>query len=321
MLTRRQALFATLAGTLSGKTQPGVPAGLWPVMLTPFRADKSLDWKALDALTDWYLTNGAAGLFACCQSSEVWDLTVEERLQVAERVIRRAGGKPVVVGGLPGFDRKAVREFVKALEGMGARAAVLTTCQVAEQAEPDSLWKDRVEGMLADSPAMPFGLYEAPRPYKRLLTRELTEWAGRSGRFVFHKDTSCKIETVAERAAIVKGTPFGIYNAHVPILVEAIRRGGHGFSGVAANAYPDVVAAAVRAAVGGGAEAKRLQKFLTRAEKTLSVGYPMSAKLMAGWAGVPLEPVCRRKVRVLDEEQKTTLRGLRAEADRVVGRG
>ena len=46
MLTRRQALFATLAGTLSGKTQPGVPAGLWPVMLTPFRADKSLDWKA-----------------------------------------------------------------------------------------------------------------------------------------------------------------------------------------------------------------------------------------------------------------------------------
>lgn len=320
MLTRRQALLAPLAGSLLAKKSAGVPQGLYPVMLTPFKDDKSIDWKGLDALTDWYFASGAVGLFACCASSEVWELTVEERLQVAERVIRRAAGKPVVVGGMPGFERKPVREFNKALHGMGATAAVLTTCQVAEQTDPDSLWKDRVEGILADSPEIPFGLYEAPRPYKRLLSIDLTRWAARSGRFVFHKDTSCKLETVADRVAATKGSPFGIFNAHVPILVDSIRHGGPGFSGVAANAYPNLVAAAVRAALTHKEpEADRLQTFLTRAEKTLSVRYPISAKRMAAWAGVPIGPTCRKQVVEMTPEQITTLRGLRAEADRVSG--
>ena len=28
--------------------------GSWPVMITPFNEDKSIDWNSLDRLTDWY---------------------------------------------------------------------------------------------------------------------------------------------------------------------------------------------------------------------------------------------------------------------------
>ncbi len=322
MLTRRHALLSTLAAPLFGRKQSlkkgRVPAGLWPVMLTPFRLDQSIDWPALDALTDWYLANGADGLFACCQSSEVWDLTEAERLEVTARVVKRAGRTPVVAGGLPGFAVAPVGEFVKRLQDCGAVAAVLTTGQITEKNDPDSLWRERVEAILAVAPEMPFGLYEAPRPYKRLLSPETMSWAGRTGRFVFHKDTTCELDAVLAKVKAVQGTPVGIFNAHVPILVDSIRGGGHGFSGIAANAYPNIVAHAVDQASKKGPEADRVQKFLTESELILNVRYPLSAKLMAGWAGQPIQPVCRRKVVDLTPEQMQRLRGLRAAADQVL---
>ena len=40
-------------------------------MITPFKEDLSVDYKALDALTEWFIESGTAGLFAVCQSSEM----------------------------------------------------------------------------------------------------------------------------------------------------------------------------------------------------------------------------------------------------------
>ena len=33
----------------------GIPSGVWPVMLTPFNSDNSIDWAAFDELVDWYI--------------------------------------------------------------------------------------------------------------------------------------------------------------------------------------------------------------------------------------------------------------------------
>ena len=41
-----------------------LPTGAWPVMLTPFNENRSIDWDALDAYTDWLIELGSAGLFA-----------------------------------------------------------------------------------------------------------------------------------------------------------------------------------------------------------------------------------------------------------------
>ena len=43
--------------------------GVWPVMLTPFTDTGRVDYKALEALIQWYEERGVSGLFAVCQSS------------------------------------------------------------------------------------------------------------------------------------------------------------------------------------------------------------------------------------------------------------
>lgn len=320
-ITRRAALTAALTPLLIGgasRENTAVPEGLWPVMLTPFNEDKSVDWKALDALTDWYLQNGADGLFACCQSSEVWELTEEERIQIAARVAKRAGKTPVVAGGLPGYVPQAVAAFTGKLAGSGIRAAVLTTCQVAERTEDDATWRERVEAILSTVKDMPFGLYEAPRPYKRLLTADTMSWAARTKRFVFHKDTSCEIGAIAAKVKAIEGTPLRLFNAHVPILIDAIRKGGHGFSGIAANAYPKLVAYATHHQANQPQQAGTVQEFLTKNEPALNFRYPLSAKVMASLAGVPIKPVCRRNVVPLSATEMERLQALRQSADAVL---
>ena len=51
--------------------------GVWPVMLTPFTGENEVDYESLGRLVDWYIEAGVAGLFADCQSSEMFYLSLK----------------------------------------------------------------------------------------------------------------------------------------------------------------------------------------------------------------------------------------------------
>ena len=44
-----------------------------------------------------YISSGCVGLFACCQSSEMFYLSPDERLQLAKHVVETAAGRVAVV--------------------------------------------------------------------------------------------------------------------------------------------------------------------------------------------------------------------------------
>ena len=59
-------------------------------MLTPFKGNGEVDYDGLTRLTEYYLKAGAHGLFANCLSSEMYELTEGERLQVVKHVVKVA---------------------------------------------------------------------------------------------------------------------------------------------------------------------------------------------------------------------------------------
>ena len=74
--------------------------GMWPTMITAFGDDGKLDFKANAALADWLISKGANGLFAVCQSSEMFFLTLQEKIDLAECVVQAAAGRvPVIASG------------------------------------------------------------------------------------------------------------------------------------------------------------------------------------------------------------------------------
>ncbi|MEZ6071156.1 MAG: dihydrodipicolinate synthase family protein [Pirellulales bacterium] len=84
-------------------TQPStarLPAGSYPAMLTAFHDDGRIDWDGVSRLTDKCIEAGASGIFACGLSAEVLQMDDDEKVQLAEHIIRRTAGRiPIVAAG------------------------------------------------------------------------------------------------------------------------------------------------------------------------------------------------------------------------------
>lgn len=216
------------------------PNGIWPTMVTPFTESGDIDYSALGKMVDWYIENGSSGLFSTCQSSESFFLSLRERIELTRFVRERAGGRvPVIASGHVSYAQKDQEEELKAMADAGAEAVILISNRLAAQNEPDSVFLHRLDALLKALPEdLPLGFYECPYPYKRVLSPEVTRYCAQSGRFYFLKDTSCDMENIREKLSLLKGSPMRLYNANTATLLESLRGGAAGYSGVMANFHP-----------------------------------------------------------------------------------
>ena len=128
-----------------------LPGGIWPVMLTPFTEKGDIDYQGLEALTEFYLASGASGLFTNCLSSEMYQLSQEERLSLTESVVRSAAGRvPVVSTGTFSLDPEEQKEFISRIYDKGVACVVLNTNQICLESEGEDVFHSRLE-KLAES--------------------------------------------------------------------------------------------------------------------------------------------------------------------------
>ena len=87
--------------------------GTYTVMIPPGDAARGVDLPALAAFTEWQVAQGIHGLIPLGSTGEFLSLSEEERVAVAETVIRTAAGRvPVLVGTGAEDTREAVRERI-----------------------------------------------------------------------------------------------------------------------------------------------------------------------------------------------------------------
>ena len=272
-----------------------IPNGAWPVMLTPFNPDRSIDWNGVEALVDYYVAAGVAGIFTVCLSSEIYQMNPQERVELATRVVARAAGRvPVIASAVAGSAPEEQAEAVKAIAATGVTAVVLLPCLIAGEAESDAAWRERVEKILALTDDIPLGFYECPRPYKRGVSPENLRWAAQTGRVLFHKDTCHDLDLMKAKLAAIAGTGLKFFNTQMGTLIDTLEAGGHGFSSYAANLYPELVQwVSLNFATHRG-EALRVQQLLAIAEHSINSKYPASAKYFVGQnAGLSIATTCR----------------------------
>jgi len=295
--------------------EPLTPSGLWPVMLTAFHHDKSIDWDGIDRLTDRYLDSGAAGLFAVCGSSEMYELTEEERLALAARVVKRAGSTPVIASGTFGGEIAHQAEFVKRMYGTGVRAVVCLVSQLATEDQPDRVWQDRMAELLEMTRDIPFGFYECPAPYHRLLSPALLAWAVSTGRIFWLKETSEQIDLIRQKIDVVRGSHLHFYNAHTATLLPSLRAGGNGFSGIAANFYPALFSWLCRNFTKEPEIAEELQQFLTVSQDIVTCKYFSAAKQFVVMNGLKITTTCRVEEHSFNQIETENLHRLRKESN------
>lgn len=162
--------------------------GVWPVMLTPLQEDGRLDMAGLEALVAWYIAQGCDGLFAVCQSSEMFFLSLEERVALARAAVRWSAGRvPVVVSGHISQSMQDQARELCAMADCGADAVVLVSNRLVSSPEDDdAVLIANLRALLRALPSdMPLGFYECPYPFKRLLSPQVLRFSWTAGGFPF----------------------------------------------------------------------------------------------------------------------------------------
>jgi 4-hydroxy-tetrahydrodipicolinate synthase len=292
-------------------TESQLPRGLWPVMLTPFQEDGALDLPGLDAIVDWYIEAGSAGLFAVALSGEMYEMSDEERLAVARRVVQRANGRvPVVASATFGGSLDSQAGFMKRMAETGVAAVVLLPCQLVEPEEDDATLQRRIERLMTLTDPLPLGVYECPRPYHRLFSPDLLAWVARSGRFLYFKDTCRNNEGIRAKLAAIRGTRLGLYNAHTPTLLPSLQAGAAGSSPIAGNYYASLYSWLCDHYADHPELAAELQAALTEMERIATNKYPAAAKRYLSRLGVPITSFCRAPAASLVETDLAQLNDL-----------
>jgi 4-hydroxy-tetrahydrodipicolinate synthase len=265
-------------------------------MITPFTDDNKIDFKAVKNLTEWFIAKGCSGIFAVCQSSEMFFLNEQEKLDLAKAVKDAAAGRVKVIasGHTAGAIAKQVDDLGKMAE-TGVDAVVMVSNRLAKQDESESVLRENFELILRQLPDVTFGMYECPYPYLRLLSTEFLKDCAEKKKLVFLKDVSCSISIEKERVRAVAGTELSLFNANTATLLDSLIAGYDGYNGVMANFHIDIYQWMYAHFKTEPGLAREVSDFLTMAAVTEARAYPVNAKYHRNLTGVPMSIHTRSK--------------------------
>jgi 4-hydroxy-tetrahydrodipicolinate synthase len=279
-----------------------------PVMLTPFKENGEIDFDGLTRLTDLYLQTGAKGLFANCQSSEMFHLSDEERLLVVKHSVQVAGGiVPVVAVGNFGTTIAKQADFIHKIYDTGVKAVILVTSLIAEENESNEVFEERIFELFHLTGEIPLGFYECPQPYKRLLSAEQLRKLVATGRIIYHKDTCLDIEMVKDKLKVTDGIEtFGLYDAYAVNAVASLKAGAAGLSCIQGNFFPELIVWLCNHFndMNANGSVNKVQSFLTNHMEVIHYAYPVVAKYFLQQRGINISTFSRTNTEAFTSEVK-----------------
>ena len=286
--------------------------GCWPTMITPFTDDNKVDFKAVKAVTDWYIAKGCDGIFAVCQSSEMFFLSEQEKIDIAKAVLDAAGGRvKVIASGHTADDKAKQIEELGRMAETGVDAVVLVSNRLAKQEEGEEIFRKNFSDLLKQLPNVIFGLYECPYPYLRLLSTDFLKDCAVKKSLIFLKDVSCSLAIQKERVAAVKGTELALFNANTSTLLDSFIEGYVGYNGVMANFHIDIYKWMYSHFREQPELAREVSDFLTVAAVSEARAYPVNAKYHYDLTGIPMSIHTRSKDKgILNENARHEIKSL-----------
>ncbi len=295
---------------------------MYSTIITPFTPDGEIDYMSLGKLIDLLARNNCDGVFAVCQSSEMFYLSDEEKLELANFCIGLCKEKKMgcVISGHTQDKLEDQIKYLQRAEKLGADSLILVLNRLADQDEGDDKLIERLDFILSSLDTdTKLGIYECPYPYKRLLTPKIIDFIIESGKFNFIKDTCCDNTIISSRIQQLKGTNIELYNANAATLFDSFVEGAAGYSGVMLNFIPEhfklLKKYLTKQPLTAGSPssfnlrtAKNISEFITLASVYEYQNYPRNAKYYLMQHGVIASDVVRKGDKELSVSQRKELK-------------
>lgn len=222
--------------------------GCGTAIVTPFRADGSIDDRALWALVNWQIESGIDFIVACGSTGEAATLDEEEWLQAIRIVLEAAGGRvPVWAGCTHNSTRVLVRQagMLRSIQGL---SAILSANPYYNKPTQEGQFQHFLALAKAVDP-LPVCLYNVPgRTAANLEPETVIRLAEAATNIQAIKEASGKLPQIAQ---IVHGAPrgFKVFSGDDNLALAAIGIGAHGLISVASNEAPADVTRMIGAAL------------------------------------------------------------------------
>ena len=222
--------------------------GLGIALVTPFQADGSIDFDALDRLIEYQIQGGADFLCIMGTTAETPTLSREEKRLLKEHFVERVAGRVPLLMGCGGNNTTAILEELQTENWKGIDG-ILSVCPYYNKPTQEGLYQHFAA--IAKTSPVPVVLYNVPGRTGVNMTAETTLRLAREfENIVAIKEASGNITQMDD---IIKNKPkhFDVISGDDGITFPLITLGAVGVISVIGNALPAEFSRMVRLALKG----------------------------------------------------------------------
>ncbi|HEV2479073.1 MAG TPA: 4-hydroxy-tetrahydrodipicolinate synthase [Puia sp.] len=228
--------------------------GTGVAIVTPFQADFSIDYVALDRIIDFVITGGVEYIVTMGTTGETPTISKKEKKTIVEYTYEKVDGRVPVVVGVGGNNTAELVEELKSLP-LEAATAVLSASPYYSKPSQEGLFQHYK--VLAAASPKPLLLYNVPGRTGRNLTAATTIRLAREvGNIAGIKEAS---GDMAQCMEILRDRPedFLVVSGDDALAFPQIAVGMDGVISVAANSWPNSFTQMIRLALKGDLKAAK----------------------------------------------------------------
>ncbi len=208
--------------------------GIATALITPFKADGSVDYEAYGRIIDWQIESGIDALVSCGTSGENPTLSDAEHQEVVRFAIERTNHRVPLIAGTGSNDTRHAIEMTKFACEAGADAVLVVT-PYYNKATQNGLVQSF--GAIADASTVPVIVYNVPSRTGCGIQPATYLKLAEHPKIRAIKEANGNISSIVETMSLVKGK-LDLYSGNDDQIVPILSTGGLGCISVLSNVMP-----------------------------------------------------------------------------------
>lgn len=208
--------------------------GTGVAMVTPFKKDSSVDYQALEKLTNHLISGGVDYLVVQGTTGESATLNGTEKQEVLDCVVATNAGRLPIVFGHGGNNTQSLIDGFSSMNLRGVDAILSASPYYNKPTQAGIIAHFSA---VADASPLPIILYNVPGRTSSNMLSETTLTLASHKNVIAVKEASGNLDQVGQ---VIKNKPnkFLVLSGDDPLIVPHMALGGDGIISVVANAFP-----------------------------------------------------------------------------------
>ncbi len=219
-------------------------------LVTPMKADGSVDKESLHALIDWHLKSNTAGLVVVGTTGEASTLTEEEQFDIIATAVKQVEKRIPIIAGTGTNSTQHTLELTRNAKKAGADGVLIVTPYYNKPTQTGLYEHYKT---IAEKVSIPIILYNVPSRTACDLLPETIERLAKIPNIIGIKEATGNVDRAIEILHRC-GKQFAIYSGDDATALALMLAGAHGVISVTANVAPKQMHDLCEAALSGDKE-------------------------------------------------------------------